>query len=103
MSSASTKTKTPKMPDGLLKRCPGYKLNFQTLCKAVENDDVCLMACVDKATGKDVAVICAVSEEGNLKIMIPLAKMFDGNPYDELIPPGEEGNEVKAKSVRTPS
>ena len=105
MNSANTKSKTQQMPDGLFKRCPGYKDNFDTLCQAVRNEDVCLAACIDKATGKDVSVVCAVMREANGDyILIPLAKLFDGNPYEEIDPPGKEkeNGEVKAKPVPTP-
>ena len=99
-----SKTKTPK-PNGLFKRCPGYKDNFETLCKAVQNDDVCLSACTDKATGKDVAVVCAVMRDKGDYILIPLAKLFTGNPYEEVNPPGEEKEnvEVKTEPVHTPN
>lgn len=51
------------------------------------------MECTEKATGKRVAVICAFSDPPNNDqrqdeyIILPLAKMFDGDPYQELNPP----------------
>jgi hypothetical protein len=49
------------------------------------------MECKDKATGKPVVVICAVWIDEDIKEKMyhftPLAKMFEGNPYEELIPP----------------
>jgi hypothetical protein len=39
-------------------------------------------------TGEYVAVICAVQEEeGDNVAMVPLARMFAGNPYAEVLPP----------------
>ena len=68
----------------------GYKANFETLCKAIRHGDVCLMECTDAATGKPVMVICAVQRDGDSFEMMPFAKLFDGNPYEELIPPTVE-------------
>lgn len=65
----------------------GYKHNFNTLIQAAKNDDLALLKTYDKITGKPVYAICAVQRETNGATMIPLAKLFDGNPYDELDPP----------------
>lgn len=67
----------------------GYKKNFQTLLRAAGNDDACIMECTDKASGKPVIVVCAVVQDPNSNeyIITPLAKMFDGNPYEEVLPP----------------
>jgi hypothetical protein len=66
----------------------GYKENFKTLLKAVDLDDVCLLECTDAASGKPVMVICAVQRTDEGEVMfVPMAKMFDGNPYEELMPP----------------
>jgi hypothetical protein len=80
-----------KSRKGLFKRSPGYRDNYNTLLRAAANKDLALMACTDRTTGKDVAVLCAVQPggEGTLEF-VPLAKLFDGNPYDELLPPGAE-------------
>jgi hypothetical protein len=68
----------------------GYKTNFETLKLAMKYEDVCLMECTDVATKKPAIVICAVNRPHDDKgefVMVPIAKMFDGNPYDELEPP----------------
>lgn len=65
----------------------GYKTNFETLQRAADDGNLALMECQDKATGKPVIVICAVNFNGEEYEMVPLSKMFDGNPYDELNPP----------------
>jgi hypothetical protein len=68
----------------------GYKDNFQTILKAAKNDDLCLLECTDAATGKPVMVICAVMRNSDDSLQLaPFAKMFDGNPYEEVIPPSE--------------
>ena len=64
------------------------KKNFQTVGRAAREQCLTLMECTDKATGKPVYVLCAVNADPDgLYSMIPLAKMFDGNPYDEVDPP----------------
>ena len=69
----------------------GYTANFKTLATAFEENDVCLLECTDRATGKPVVVICATEWHGDECQFIPFAKMFDGNPYDELDPPHTGG------------
>ena len=66
-----------------------YRNNFNTLQQAFENGDVCLMECTDKQTGEMVPTICAVELHGDEYVMVPFAKLFTGNPYEELDPPGE--------------
>lgn len=66
-----------------------FKPNFLTLERAFKNDDVCLVACTDKATGQLVPTICMVNmhpDDGEIEL-VPVAKMFTGNPYDEVDPP----------------
>ena len=65
-----------------------YKHNFKTLRAAVLNEDAALVCCKDVKTGDDVIVIAAVFQDDSGQYnMVPLAKMFDGNPYEELDPP----------------
>jgi hypothetical protein len=65
----------------------GYRANFETLKKAFKNKAVALMECTDAVTGKPVIAICAVNTVNGEYEFSPLAKMFDGNPYEELNPP----------------
>lgn len=66
----------------------GYKKNFDTLSRAFRNGDVALMKCRDRVTQKPVMAVCAVNHERNGDVSFaPLAKLFDGNPYEELHPP----------------
>lgn len=53
-----------------------------------------IMVCVEKDTGKRVVAVCAfIPEEGGTTFIMPLAKLFDGNPIDELVDPrgGDNG------------
>jgi hypothetical protein len=43
--------------------------------------------CTDAKTGEIVVAVCAVEEYEDEYRIIPLAKMFNGDPYEELIPP----------------
>ena len=65
----------------------GHSANFDTLKRAVEDNAVCLMECTDKITGKPVYTICAMNLVDGEIAMVPIAKLFDGNPYEELNPP----------------
>lgn len=64
-----------------------HKKNFETLERATKNGDIALMECTDKKTGSSVNVICAVYQNEGEYVFVPLAKLFNNNPYDELNPP----------------
>ena len=65
------------------------RLLFDNVCAAAHEHELCLVECVDRKTGKKVNVLCSVStEEGGTVLMQPLAKLFSGNPYNEVAPPG---------------
>lgn len=62
--------------------------NFDTLLRAAEDGNLCLLECQDKATGKYVAVVCAVNEEeDDVVSLVPIAKLFEGDPYEEVAGP----------------
>ena len=65
----------------------GHQANFETLKKAFKNKAVALMECTDAVTGKPVITICAITVIDGEYSFTPFAKMFDGNPYEELLPP----------------
>lgn len=70
----------------------GYKQNFETLRRACKNGDLALLETKDKSSGAIVYAVVACQHEDDGEItMVPLAKMFDGNPYDELSPPNPDG------------
>ena len=68
-----------------------YKANFNTLQRAMQDGNVAIMECVDAKTGQPVIAICAVGRENGEYVFSPLAKMFDSNPFDELVPPSAGG------------
>ena len=61
---------------------------FKTIQRAFATGQVALMECRLRRTGEMVAVICAVYPlRGEDVLFIPLARLFDGNPYDTVEPP----------------
>jgi Family of unknown function (DUF6117) len=61
---------------------------FKTIQRAFANVQVALMECRLRATGEMVAVICGVYPLGRREsVLIPLAQLFPGNPYDTIEPP----------------
>lgn len=70
----------------------GDVANFKTLQRAMLNRDCALVECTDAVTGNPVAVLCAMSADphGNVT-MTPLARLFDGNPYEQVRPPEDPG------------
>lgn len=83
-----------------------YKQNFETLLNAAKLGEVCLMECTDAKTGKPVIVVCAVNRVQDPTQyavqyqMVPLAKMFDGNPYEEVMPPTDAPNETNSEFLQ---
>jgi hypothetical protein len=76
---------------------PGHKANLNTIVAAAKAGHLALMDCADAATGKPVVVLCAVNRESNGDYgFVPLAKLFDGNPYNELQPPSPDGGYLEA-------
>lgn len=62
------------------------RLLFGNVCAAAHKHELCLAECTDRRTGKKVNVICAATEDGVR--LRPLARLFSGNPYNEVAPPG---------------
>ncbi|WP_459556777.1 DUF6117 family protein [Lacunimicrobium album] len=67
---------------------PGHQTNFKTLLSAAQHQDLALVECQNLQTGEPVPVICAINYEidGGIS-MVPLAQLFNDNPYDTLTPP----------------
>jgi|SRR5580658_4483430 hypothetical protein len=82
------KNPTPEPPKKFL---DDHKANFDMLRMAFDLGDAVLMECKDKKTGELVAVIGAMNAQGHRVGFVPFARMFNGNPYDQLLPPKPEG------------
>jgi hypothetical protein len=68
-----------------------HSRNFETLKAAFLNRDAALLECQLKATGELVAVVVAVNRDTDEFAFVPIAMMFNGNPYECLNPPKPEG------------
>ena len=67
---------------------PGHRSNFDTLQQAALNNDLALMDCRHRDTGEPIAVLCAANRLPRREIdFVPLAMLFNNNPYDFLVPP----------------
>lgn len=69
----------------------GDIVNFRTLEKAFDNDDVCLVESRDTVTGEYRALVCAInrSQAGEVTF-VPLAVLPWDNPYDMFMDPSVE-------------
>lgn len=63
-------------------------LLFDNVCAAAHERELCLTECTDRRTGKKVNVIRAATTEDGVVRLRPLARLFSGNPYNEVVPPG---------------
>ena len=70
----------------------GHKQNFNTLRRAFLDGQAALMECQLAATGEAVAVICAANglPDGGADF-VPVAMMFQDNPYTTVTPPRPGG------------
>ena len=69
----------------------GHRNNLDTIIRAARARDLAVLECQDRLTHEPVPVLVAVhrDDEGQY-IFTPLARMFTGNPYEELLGPEEE-------------
>lgn len=65
----------------------GHKTNYETLLKAAQSNDLALMECTDTKTGDPVYVLCAVNRLNKEFEFVPLARLFNSDPYEEVNPP----------------
>ena len=73
---------------------PGHRTNFDTLRRAALSNDLALMDCRHRDTGEPIAVLCAANRLSRGEIdFVPLAMLFNNNPYDFLVPPTESHSE----------
>ena len=73
----------------------GHRKNFETLVRAVKNGDAAILEVQEKATKNTRVAIVAVSRKGNECLIVPLALMFDGDPYAVLNPPDPKGGFIE--------
>ena len=64
------------------------KANFETLREACGNGDLALLSAIRKSDGKNVSLVCAMSDDGEGNaLMVPLAVMVEGDPFEDFEPP----------------
>lgn len=67
------------------------KANFETLKRAGENGALGLVRSRRKSDGAEVALICAMSDDGTgMVTVVPVAVQIDGNPYELFDDPTED-------------
>ena len=70
------------------------KRAFKTIQEAALAHELCLVECTDRKTNTKVNVICAtVTEDGAVRLH-PLGKLFSGNPFNEVAPPGASSHKL---------
>lgn len=78
---------------------PGHKGQFEMLRDAVKRERAALMDCQDVKSGESVAVICLVNSVGEEIELVPIARLFNGNPYEEVNPPNIQGGYLSQGEV----
>ena len=67
-----------------------HQTNLDTIIRAAANRDLAVVECQDKFSHEPVPVMAAVYLDASGEYVITgLARMFTGNPYAELLGPGE--------------
>ena len=78
------------------------KKNFDTLVSAAKSDRICLVSTFDTNSTTTAIVVCAVNPPmdtaGDYEF-VPLARLFDENPYDRYEFPAAETEESPCKSL----
>ena len=69
----------------------GYVKNFETLKKAGQNGDLCLVDCQRVSDNTLVVLLCAAQTEQGVTTFVPFAEMIGGNPYELYRPPAQQG------------
>lgn len=86
----TTVTGSDRRPTALLDT---DRANFDTLKRAMENDDVALMHVREKATGHGHALLCIMSnpQDGSDDVdVIPVARMLDEDPTETYTNPADD-------------
>ena len=65
---------------------PGTKANFMNLKKAFGRDEVCAMQVIDRTTGDEATLVCAVHGENGEVVLTPFAVMVGADVYERYEP-----------------
>lgn len=81
--------------EGFFARYPGYQSHLNNIEQAVRYGHLAGLALRDRQTQAPVPVVVAVVPDGQGNVeFFPLARLFTGNPYEELVGPGEEDKDA---------
>jgi Family of unknown function (DUF6117) len=76
-----------------------YRHNFRNMLRAASDGRLALLECRDRQAQAVTYVVVMVSDvqgdDGSFDL-VPVARLFDANPYDELDPPDLDGGYVDA-------
>lgn len=69
---------------------PSKKVQYTlaTIGDAARDHRLCVTTCEDRKTGKKVHVLCETYIEDGVTQYNPVARLFSGNPFNEVTPPG---------------
>ena len=62
--------------------------SYMTLNEAALDHRLCLAQCEDIRTGAKTFVVCSIEQENGCTTYVPLARLFNGNPSNEVTSPG---------------
>jgi len=73
-----------------VQRGPSKKIRMTlgTIVDAAHDHRLCVAICEDRKTGKKVQVLCESYVENGSVQYNPVARLFSGNPHNEITPPG---------------
>ena len=61
-----------------------HKANLEAIRRAARDGDLALVYCDDVRSGRPIVILAAIGLVDGEYQIVPLAKMFDGDPYEEL-------------------
>ena len=67
------------------------KQNFTTLCDAVKRKRIVLMECKRKKDNEIVNLVCVTNCDEEGIVMLPVAEMMTGDPFEDYYPPDPNG------------
>ena len=72
--------------------CQKLSTNFDTLRLAFRAGRVAMLECRERSTGNVVALVVGLNREPNGDTsFVPLARMLEGNPYEQYDPADPDG------------
>lgn len=70
------------------------KYTFDNIIEAGKEHRLCLAACDDRKTGRKAYVLCETYVENGVTHFNPVARLFNGNPHNEVTPPGMSAHKL---------